>query len=413
MSTEIRTGPRRVVVVGGGIAAAETVMALSALAPTLVDITLIAPDPLFTLRPYTVLEPFAGGPLPSLPLDEFMREHNGRFRQDSVVRVDPVGRKVLCAGGAEEAYDALVLAPGAHRVPPFGHALVFGKDPLALTGILADLEGGYSSSVAFVLPKGCSWPLPLYELLLMTAERVWTMDMDRVRLHLVTVEAAPLEVFGEAASREVGALLDAAGVTVLTGADPTVERNGEVRTGLGDPLEVDRIVTLPLLEGTALQGVPVDAQGFATVDEVGRVIGLPDVYAVGDAADHEIKQGGLACQQADVVAAFVAELAGAQVDTPMPTPVLRGRLLTGRRDHFLRRELSGTVGEAADEPLWWPPAKVSGRYLAPYLVRKGLVPPIPQHDPAPPVPGVEVSVQARPADRYAPDLLGLDSLGRM
>jgi sulfide:quinone oxidoreductase len=412
MSTEIRTGPRRVVVVGGGIAAAETVMALASLAPSLTDVVLIAPDAAFTLRPYTVLEPFAGGPLPSLRLDEFMREHNGRFRQDTVARVDPVARKVLCGDGAEEAYDALVLAPGARRVAPFEHALVFGEDPLALTGILSDLEGGWSTSVAFVVPQGSSWPLPLYELALMTAEQVWGMDMERAKLHLVTSEAAPLDIFGAAAAREVEALLAAAGITVLAGATPAVERNCEVRTGLGEPLAVDRIVTLPLLEGTPLQGVPVDAQGFITVDEVGRVSGLPDVYAVGDAADHDIKQGGLACQQADVVAGVIAELSGARVDTPMPTPVLRGRLLTGRRDRFLRRELSGEVGEAADEPLWWPPAKVSGRYLAPYLVRKGLVP-IPRHDGESPVAGVDVSVQARRAARYAPDLLGLDTLGRM
>ena len=35
----------------------------------------------------------------------------------------------------------------------------------------------------------------------------------------------------------------------------------------------------------------------------------------------------------------------------------------------LRRYLDGedVEGEAAEHALWWPPAKVAGRYLAPYL----------------------------------------------
>ena len=39
-------------------------------------------------------------------------------------------------------------------------------------------------------------------------------------------------------------------------------------------------------------------------------------------------------------------------------------------------ELGGGHGEtstASDEPLWWPPGKVVGRYLAPFLAELGLV----------------------------------------
>ena len=56
-----------------------------------------------------------------------------------------------------------------------------GADPVDLNGILADLDQGYSSSVAFVVPKGASWPLPLYELALMTPRRstawAWTASL--------------------------------------------------------------------------------------------------------------------------------------------------------------------------------------------------------------------------------------------
>jgi sulfide:quinone oxidoreductase len=67
---------------------------------------------------------------------------------------------------------------------------------------------------------------------------------------------------------------------------------------------------------------------------------------------------------------MLASEAGADV-TPQPfEPVLRGVLMTGEEDRFLRADLAGgrgSTGAADVRALWWPPTKVSGRYLAPYL----------------------------------------------
>jgi sulfide:quinone oxidoreductase len=53
---------------------------------------------------------------------------------------------------------------------------------------------------------------------------------------------------------------------------------------------------------------------------------------------------------------------------PRPfTPVLRGLLLTGLTPRFLRSELGTHETELDTEALWWPPAKIVGRYLAPFL----------------------------------------------
>ena len=35
----------------------------------------------------------------------------------------------------------------------------------------------------------------------------------------------------------------------------------------------------------------------------------------------------------------------------------------------VRRALPAHAEAAAGQPLWWPPAKLAGRYLAPYLAR--------------------------------------------
>jgi hypothetical protein len=51
-------------------------------------------------------------------------------------------------------------------------------------------------------------------------------------------------------------------------------------------------------------------------------------------------------------------------------------LLTGAAPAFLRVELGGGHGEsstASSEPLWWPPGKVVGRHLAPFLAELGVL----------------------------------------
>lgn len=373
MTSTDRIDPRRVVIVGGGIAALEAVLALHELAGARLGVTVIAPEPAFTLRPLEVARPFARGHAGKLDLERFMAEHKGRFRRTAALGFDIKRHAVRCATGPDEPYDALIVAVGAPARPAFTHALTFGADPLALNGLLADLEQGYSRSVGFVVPKGCGWPLPLYELALMTAEEVWGMGMDDVRLHFVTPEAAPLDLFGAEASAAVAELLRAARITLHLGVAADVGRNGHIDTGSGEGVDVERVVALPVLHGPRLEGLPCDAHGFLPVDGYGVVVGVDDVYAAGDATTHAVKQGGLACQQADVVAAHVAAAAGAPVEVLPYAPVLRGRLLTGHHDRFLRRDEEARATEVAAEPLWWPPTKVSGRHLAPYLEAHGLV----------------------------------------
>jgi sulfide:quinone oxidoreductase len=398
--------PLRIVVVGGGIAALETVLALHDLADTQLRTTLIAPEPDFLLRPMTVAAPFSRGHTMPLALKDVMVEHGGRFVRGAVARVDADAHAVTLTTGAVVDYDVLVLATGASAVPAYLHAVTFGAHPTALNGILADLEEGWSRSAAFVVPPGCTWPLPLYELALMTAEDVWSMNMD-AELHLVTPEAEPLEIFGSEASGVVADLLEAAHITLHAGVSAEIPHSGLVRIGPAEELAVDCVVVLPLLQGPRLGGVPSDAHGFIPVDDEGLVTGVDDVYAVGDATDRVVKQGGLACQQADVTAARIARRAGADIHVPELAQVLRGRLLTGKGSRFLRGE-SGGAGPS--EPLSWAPAKVSGRYLAPYLVAKHVVDlPSPRDRSAP---GVDVSVRlSRQEKRMREDILGLSPLG--
>ena len=400
--------PLRVVIAGGGIAALETVLAIHDLTGARLDVTVVAPEADFLLRPLTVTAPFARGHAERLALAEVMAEHCGHFIQSTVAGIDETARTAALADGSTLKYDLLVLAPGAVAVPAFAHAMTFGPRPLDLNGILADLEQGWSGSLAFVVPDGCSWALPLYELALMTAEEVWSMDMDAV-IHFVTPELEPLEIFGARASASLAALLDSAKIEFHGGVRAQINHNGRIETGTGPDIVVDRVVALPALEGSRIDGIPSSPSGFIAVDDTGLIDGFTDVYAVGDATDRPIKQGGLACQQADVTAAHIAARAGAGNDVPALRQVLRGRLLTGKSDRFLERGHEAADGVMSDDPLWWPPAKVSGKYLAPYLVSKGVV-----HLPArngDDEPGVDVYVPLTWQERRQASILGLNSLG--
>ena len=122
------------------------------------------------------------------------------------------------------------------------------------------------------------------------------------------------------------------GSTVHTGAQAEVLAQGRLRLAPGgEILEVERIVTLPRLAGPSVPGLPSDAEGFLVTDAHARVQDVRDVYAAGDVTAFGVKQGGIACQQADAAAADIAARAGAPLE---PAP-----FTTGAARHAAHRAL--------------------------------------------------------------------------
>jgi sulfide:quinone oxidoreductase len=197
------------------------------------------------------------------------------------------------------------------------------------------------------------WPFPAYELALLTAREASGMGED-VRVTVVTPERRALEAFGEAVSDAVEEMLREHHVKLVTGTEADL-----------DSLDAERVVALPRLEGRPIEGVPQDAHGFIAIDRHCAVRGVPGVYAAGDGADFPVKLGGLAAEMADAAAEHIAARAGADIEPQPFVPVLRGKLLTGGEPRSIR----GGEGrsDAADHLLWWPPAKIAARHLAPVL----------------------------------------------
>ncbi|MGA2321805.1 MAG: FAD-dependent oxidoreductase [Solirubrobacteraceae bacterium] len=364
--------PRRVVVCGGGVAGVEALLALRALLTVGVEVHLVAPNRQFVYQPLAVAAPFDLAETHLFDLAEIADEESAKLHVDSLASVEAEDRRVLLANGSVLPYDALVVAIGARRRDWLEGALHFGgaTDVAAFRALLERLQSGSDQRLAFVNPAGVSWTLPLYELALLTASHLADHGVIGVELTVVTPEADPLAVFGPAASRMLRNLLSDRGIALKAGAYAEKIQRGQLHLHPPATLEVDQVVTLAQLEGPALPGLACDATGFIAVDEHSRVAGLKDVYAAGDGTTFPVKQGGTATQQADAAAEAIAAQMGAAV-TPSPIrPTLRGVLLTGIAPTYLRAQIAGTTGdsfESAANPLWWPPSKIAGRYLAPYL----------------------------------------------
>lgn len=378
-----------VVIAGGGVAALETLLALRALAGHLVDVTLVSPTPEFLYRPVTVAEAFDRAQARVYDLSEILADQGGgELILDTLADVETRSRIAVTVGGRRISFDALVVATGAVPGAPFPGALTFrGRDDVpALRGLLHDLTTARARSVALALPSERMWPMPLYELALMTAAHLNEHGAGEVKVTLVTPEEEPLQLFGPAATEAVRSLFEARRIAVRSSSLPAVARGRVLLLAGGAEVFADRVITVPVLEGPRLSGLPHDQHGFIPVDKFGRVSDIEHVFAAGDVTAFPLKQGGLAAQQADAVAEVIAALAGAAI-TPKPfRPVLRGLLLTGGAPLYLRAEPQRLAREAtvaieapavhrpsrdasaaAGQALWWPPAKIAGRYLAPYL----------------------------------------------
>lgn len=362
-----RHGTTRVLIVGGGVAALEAALALRELAPDLVEVELVAPEPYFVYRPLLVT--LDGRGPRSFPLRRLVEAAGATLREGRVSEVDTDRHVARTAEGEELPYDLLLLAPGAVPTLAVPGALCFRGQAQAeeLTQLLEDALAGEIDSIVFALPSGARWALPLYELALLARARLVDASATRVTVTLVTPEDAPLELFGQTASSAISELLAARGIELVVGTTPVMFAEDELTIAPGGSICADRAVALPRLEGPRLRGLFGDAHGFLATDLFGQVAGETDVWAAGDATRFPVKQGGIAAQQADAAAESIAARAGAELEPSPFRPVVRGLLLTGMAPRFLRAEGSPSLSVVDTEPLWWPPAKIVGRYLAPFL----------------------------------------------
>jgi sulfide:quinone oxidoreductase len=332
-----------------------------------VRLTLIAPDPDFSYRPLAVAEPFGLGHAHKVPLTRFAEDAGAELVIDSLESVDDAAGELRLSDRGRRSYDALLVATGGRAVAGVEGATTWwpGGDADTYGGLLQDIEQGYVKSVAIVVPPGAVWPLPAYELALMTIGEARELGQD-VKVAVVTPERAPLSLFGAQASAAASEELRWAGIELRTGV--VVQNAGE--------LDDQRVFAVPRIVGPVIEGLAMDEEGFIVAGDDGLVQGCERTWAAGDGIVSPVKFGGLATHQARVASAAIARRAGAE-DVPDPgEAVLHGRLLIGHRTRRLRGR-----GDAEGAPLWWPHGKVAGEYLPRWLAQHGVAPPAAEEPP--------------------------------
>ena len=367
----VRQRPR-IVIAGGGVAALEALIALRDLLDGLVSIDIVAPTEEFVYRPLSVAEPFGLAEPRRFDLVKIAADHGAELHHGMVESVAHDRTLVSVDGGRSLTYDVLLITVGARPRAWLAGAVSFAgpEDVSSLRALVAELDADALESIVFTAPGAATWTLPLYELALLTAARIGERGLGGIQLTVVTPELHALDVFGPAASRHVRELCANRAIALKTAVRASSFEDGRLKLEPDGCIQADRVVALPELQGNPIPGLPHDNTGFIPVDEHGAVRGLPGVYAAGDGTAHPIKQGGLAAQQADAAAEAIAASLGAAVEPHPFHPMLRGQLLTGLTPTYLTSgasEAGPRQSSVAVNPLWWPPSKIAGRYLAPYL----------------------------------------------
>jgi sulfide:quinone oxidoreductase len=372
MHSSREPAPLRVVVLGGGVAAVETCLALAHLAGDRVKTTIVAPNDRLELRAPSVGEAFGAAAVPRVKLAAIAADARANLLPGTAESIDTDRRRVHLEGGTAIAYQALVVACGATPYDAIRGAVTFAgpRDVHRVRAVMEDAVQGDIHRIAFAVPANVGWTLPLYELCLLASRHLRRWARQPMELSIVTPEAAPLEAFGATASIEVARILGEAGIGFIGMRTPVDALAGRLRTAPPGALAIDRVIALPKLRGVFVAGVPADRDGLLRTDPHGRVGDFADIYAAGDITGFPVKQGGIAAEQADAVAQSIAADAGVPLRPEPFRPVLRGLLITGSGDRYLQADLAGGGGETSmfeSEPPWWPPVKTAGRYLAPYL----------------------------------------------
>ncbi|MGH2714403.1 MAG: hypothetical protein ACRDM7_11060, partial [Thermoleophilaceae bacterium] len=265
-----------VLIAGGGVAGLETLLALHALAPDRMDVTILAPELKFTNLSMAVEQPFNVQRVRGLRLEDTAAELGAHWHRGALDRIEHDRHRVVTKDGEELPYDRLVLALGALPESEWhGQGVLTyhgGRDGPDYRLLLHQLREGRIDKVAFVKPGGASWPLPLYDLALLTAAECAAHDRKGVELSLITPEREPLGIFGNRASAVIRALQDQSGVTLHTSSYGVPNPPGWLDISPGDrSVPVDRIVTEPRLAGPSLRGIPSGPDGFIRTDPHGRV----------------------------------------------------------------------------------------------------------------------------------------------
>ncbi len=319
---------RHVVILGAGFGGLELAARLSETASDAVHVTVLDRNDAFFFG-FAKLDVMLGRQSAQdvrLPYRDIAKD-GVEFRQETVVGIDPVARRVKTDIGAHDA-DFLVVAMGADydmaATPGFeegGHEYYTLAGAERLRDALSDFTGGRVLVSVLGQPFKCP-PAPFEGSFLLHEHFTETGIRDAVHMATTFPMQRPVPVTGEVSQMFRDALatrgIEERSQQLVTSLDPAAR---VARLASGETLAYDLFVGIPVHrapEPLAASGLAVD--GWVPVDQTNLRTRFPHVYALGDVCKGPRmvpKAGIFAESAARVVAADIAaEISGA--DPPPP-----------------------------------------------------------------------------------------------
>lgn len=282
--------PRRIVVVGGGIAGAETALTLAIGLPDS-QVTLVGRWPSFRMLPDLVYVPFDVSPRRiDVPLSSLL-PHGVASIEATIDRVD-VGTRTIHMSTGDLEYDVLVVAPGAEPRSQSNHALRTLDDAVRvrrqLAAIVRDAVAGERRTITIRAESEESWTAPACEFALLLGAWLRSQRLDHlIETLLVTSDRNAFEWFGPVGETIVEGAMRRARVQVAT----------DVPVGRFDELGGDLVVEFGALKPRTIDGVPgLGPSGWYEPSAGFRV--AEDVFVVGDAVNLPYRAGFATAWQA-------------------------------------------------------------------------------------------------------------------
>lgn len=313
-----------ILILGGGFGGLIAAERLASALGSEHQITLVAPNRMFTFYPALVQLAFGECEQDDIQFDlaARLKDLGVHFVQGELIRLNPERRKAEIAGAAfngEISYDYLVIALGrrlaTEKVPGFfEHAQ-------HLLGVKAALKFGqavrnfHDGKIIVGMCPDARLPVPVCETAFALAKKFENEMRDgKIRVSVIFPESVEAAFGGANLHKELEAAFKRHQINVLYDVPISEISFNEVFSTKKHQIKCDLLMLVPPFRGNAaLRALgATDEADFVKVDGLMRVRGWEKTYAVGDiVAFSGPKFGHMAVREAEVAAAnIISEIKG-------------------------------------------------------------------------------------------------------
>jgi sulfide:quinone oxidoreductase len=325
--------PTRIVILGAGFGGLELSTRLSDELADQVEVTLIDRSDSFVFGFSKLDVMFGRQTMDGVRLHyRHIAKPSVRFRQETVLSIDPVAKRVVTNGGTYGA-DVLVVALGADLAPEATPGVVeCGNEFYSPAGaervrsVLHDFTGG--AVVIGVLGGFFKCPPAPYETAFMLHDHLTRRGIrGSSSIHVVTPMPKPIPISDEL-SAAITTRLDERGITHAhstwtTHLDPA-RKVAHLKDAGELPFDLFLSVPVHVAPPVVVESGLTEDDGWIAVDKATLETKFPDVFAVGDVASAPVPRAGVIAEgEASTVAdVLLHRIGGGPPPAPFPGEVM-------------------------------------------------------------------------------------------